>query len=343
MPEELPLLSVIIPCRNEASHIASCLASVLASDYPRDRMEVLVVDGLSTDGSRDTVTACAAANPCIRLLDNPDRTTPLAINLGIRASAGEAVIILGAHTEIDTLFLRNSVENLLQSGADCVGGPITTVPGSSSPVALAIADVLTSRFGIGNSHFRTGCREPRLVDTVPYGCYRRDVFARIGLFSDSLIRNQDIEFNLRLRRSGGRILLVPAIRSFYHAKRSFREFFIQNFMNGFWVFYSLRFAAAPFSLRHLIPCVFVLSLLAGLGAALVNPQASILLFLVLGAYTAADLAASALSVRGRHAVLLPLVFLAFALLHVSYGLGSVWGIIRLLLSGGLRPNAAPAS
>jgi len=204
-------VTVIVPCRNERRYIAACLDSILATAYPADRLEVLVVDGASDDGTRDAVRAYAAREPRVRLLDNPRRSAPAALNLGIRAARGEIIARMDAHVVYPPHYLPVLVEALLETGADNVGCPIVTLPADESATARAIACALSHPFGVGNSRFRIGSAVRREVDTVPFGCFRRDVFDRVGLFDEELIRNQDDEFNFRLIRSGGRVLLVPDV------------------------------------------------------------------------------------------------------------------------------------
>ena len=198
----IPEVSVIVPCRNEVKYIAACLDSVLANDYPKERLEVLVVDGMSEDGTRAVVERYARTCPFIRLVDNPRRVTPAALNLGIASARGSAIMIMGAHAAYPSGYISELVTWLRHSGADAVGGRCVTRPGRESVTGRAIAAAVSHPFGIGNSHFRTGAAEPRWVDTVPFGCYRRDVFERVGVFDEELVRNQDDEFNHRILRQG---------------------------------------------------------------------------------------------------------------------------------------------
>ena len=338
-----PLVSVIIPCRNEARTMGECLDSVLGNGYPKDLMEVLVIDGMSTDGTREIVSRYSAAYPYITLMDNPRRIVPTALNLGIGRSRGEIIIRMDAHNTYAPDYIEKCVSSLLSLVADNVGGRWITVPGDESLRARCIALALSHPFGVGNAHFRTGSRKPRLVDTVPFGCYRKSVFEKVGMFNENLVRNQDIEFNLRLKRHGGRILLVPQIVSHYHARSTLRALGRNNFWNGFWVVYSSRFVSAAFSLRHLIPLIFVASMAAGTAGALLDARALLLSGMVMLAYTAANAAASAgISSRQgwRH---MPWLMATFAVLHFSYGLGSIWGFARLAFPKSAEKAALPVS
>src|SRR5438445_576499 len=204
-----PFVSIVVPCRNEAQYVRSLLDSILANEYPRDRLEVLIVDGMSDDGTRSVIWSYSRRHPVIQLLDNPNRTTPCALNLGISRARGTIIMRMDAHAEYPPNYIADLVAWLERTGADNVGGACLTLPADATATARAIAAALAHPFGIGNARFRLGTDEPRDVDTVPFGCFRRDVFERVGLFDEELVRNQDDEFNFRLLRAGGRVLLVP--------------------------------------------------------------------------------------------------------------------------------------
>jgi glycosyltransferase involved in cell wall biosynthesis len=341
------LVTVVIPCRNEARYIEECLASIVASDFPKERLEVLVVDGESDDGTVGLIERFAAQHPWIALLHNPGRTAPRAVNLGIRAARGEVILRMDAHSTYPPEYIRRCVEGLLEHEADNVGAHCVMQPKESTPLARAIAVVLAHRFGVGNAHFRFRPAAPRDVDTVPFGCYRRDVFDRVGWFNENLRRGQDMDFNLRLRAAGGRIVLLPDVHCYYHPRTTWWAFTRHNFWNGIWVFYPMRFGRVAFSLRHLVPGLFVLVLGGAALAGIVWPAARLLLLAVAVVYGAAVVVASVQGAwragRLRLALLLPLVF---ASLHLAYGAGTIVGLVRVLgtrgfwraLAGrGLRP------
>jgi glycosyltransferase involved in cell wall biosynthesis len=215
-----PMVSVMIPCLNEEGYIAGCLDSILASDYPKDRLEILVADGRSSDRTREIVAPYVTRHASVTLLDNPAGTTPAALNVAVRAASGDVIIRMDAHVTYPPEYIRRLVRGLEESGADNVGGVLETVPAEDTAVARAIAIGMSHRFGVGNSHFRVGSTKAREVDTVAFGCFRRDVFVRAGLFDEELIRNQDDEFNFRLISRGGRVLLLPEVSCRYFARRS---------------------------------------------------------------------------------------------------------------------------
>lgn len=342
--DKVPFVSVIVPCRNELAFIGVCLESVLASDYPEDRFEVLVVDGASDDGTGDVVRAFAARQESIRLLDNPRRLTPVALNLGIAAARGEVIVRIDAHARISPDYISRAVEHLLESGADNVGGVMHTVPQSDGPFARAITACLSHRFGVGNSYFRISSSKPRWVDTVFGGCYRREVFERVGPFNERLARSQDVEFNLRLKSAGGRTLLAPDVVSYYYARSDLRTFWKHNLTNGAWTILPFLYSPIiPISARHLAPLALVSSVAMLSAAAMLWPVFAWPLAATLAAYGILNLAASLdVAVRKRSpgcAALLPLVF---ATLHVSYGLGSLAGVFRVLAAK-LRRNESCAN
>jgi succinoglycan biosynthesis protein ExoA len=322
-----PFVSVIIPCRNEARFIERCLASILASDY--HPFEIIVADGLSADGTREILHTLASRDPRLRIIDNPERITPAALNRAIAASLGAIVIRFDAHAVMPPDYLRRSVALLESTHADNAGGIIRTLPQTPGPFAEPIALVLASRFGVGNSAFRTTDHDPvpRPADTVFGGCWRKTLFDRLGGFNEKLLRSQDLEFNLRIARAGGIIMLDPSIRSDYYARSTLASFWTHNFANGVWAV--LPFALSdivPVRPRHLIPLAFVISL--ALSPLLPFPSS----IAAASAYALLNLAASTQIAhaqrRFRYPALLPL---AFAALHLAYGLGSAWGAIQLPL------------
>jgi glycosyltransferase involved in cell wall biosynthesis len=328
-----PLVSVIIPCRNEAHSIGRCLDSVLASQW--ERLEVIVCDGLSTDGTREQVEQYAARDPRVRRIDNPGRTTPQALNRAIRAARGDLILRLDAHSAIAPDYIARAASNLEASGADCVGGAMRTVTGGPGAFAESIRIGLSQPFGVGNAHFRTAADAPRFVDTVFGACWRREVFERIGCFDERLKRSQDIEFSGRLRRAGGKILLSPEMQIDYYARATLSGFWRQNWTNGVWAV--LPFACGlPLAIRwrHLAP----LALVAGLAASTAAGVWTGTLWLgwsVAAPYLAANLAASMqVAWRERSAALAFRMVLVFASLHLAYGAGSWWGCARLAAKRG---------
>ena len=182
------MISVICPIYNEEKYIGKCIDSILRQDYPKEDMEVLLVDGMSTDKTREIVLSYCADYPFIRLLDNPRKIVPYAMNIGIQAAKGDIVIRLDAHAIYPDNYFSELVAKLYELHADNVGAVCRTLPADDSPKCKAIAAALSSPFGMGNSYFRIGAKEIMQVDTVPFGCYRKEVFDKIGLYDTDLIR-----------------------------------------------------------------------------------------------------------------------------------------------------------
>ena len=321
-----PRVSIVLPCRNEAAYIGPCLESVLATDYPLDRIEVLVADGRSDDGTREIVARCAAQHPCVRLLDNPARITPAALNTAIRVATGDVIIRMDAHGVYPRDYVSRLVDALQETGADNVGGVVVTLPADNTPAARAIALAFAHPLGVGNAYFRIGVAGPRWVDTVPFGCFRRELFDRVGMFDEELVRNQDDEFNLRLIGRGGRILLLPDVVSQYYARRSLGAVARMFYQYGYFKPLVAR-KAARIMTRQLVPPLFVLSLVATAVLGIWMPAAREAFAGIAGAYAALVLTGAALAAR-RHGVRCAAALAAvFSVMHVCYGVGYLRGIV----------------
>src|SRR2546423_2204709 len=205
--DQLPLVTVLVPCRNEARFIESCLDSIVRNGYAESRMQVLVIDGDSSDGTVEIVKRFEGLHPCVQHIRNPRRITSAALNIGVDAARGDFIVWMSAHNHYEPGYIASCVEWALRSGADNVGGVIVAQPRENTLFGRAITIALAHRFGNGGSKFRTSVAEPVWADTVFGGCYRRDVFAKVGPFNENLVRGQDFEFNVRLHRAGLRTLL----------------------------------------------------------------------------------------------------------------------------------------
>jgi glycosyltransferase involved in cell wall biosynthesis len=334
--QDSPFVTIIMPIRNEADFIERAIRSVLDNDYPAERMEILVVDGMSDDGTREIVTRLSKADSRVMILDNPKRITPAAMNIGLKAARGELFIRVDGHVEIPTDFVSKSIRSLHEHPQAWVaGGYIKTVADSFAGKAIAAA--LQSPIGVGNSRFRLGDYEG-WVDTLAFGVHHKWVVDRIGYFDEELVRNQDDEFNLRIILAGGKIWMSKAIQSTYFSRGSLCKLWKQYFQYGFWRTRTLQKHKRPASLRQLVPLLFVLSMLSlGLAGFLWKPF-WIILIIEAALYVLA-LLIGALEVGRksgwRYAPLAPVVF---AILHFAYGLGSLWGIVRfsILKASGLK-------
>jgi succinoglycan biosynthesis protein ExoA len=328
-----PFVSVVIPMRNEGKHIAQCVDSVLAQDYPADRYEIIVVDGDSDDDSR---TVLDRYGQRIRVLRNPARIVPTALNIGIRAARGEIIARVDAHTTLAPDYLRKGVETLLRTGADNVGGPMRTAGGA--PVAEAIARAMDSPFGIG-AYFHFADRD-REVDTVYMGMWPRRTFEQVGLFDEELVRNQDDEFNYRIRKHGGTVYLSVAMRSSYQNRQSYRALARQFFEYGKWKVRVLQKHPRQMSWRHFVPPLFLLAVTSGALIGFWYRPIGVAALALLGTYALSVLAAAARVAR-RHGWSLWLrVAWAFVIMHWSWGSGFLWGLVRFA-DRWFRPESPP--
>jgi glycosyltransferase involved in cell wall biosynthesis len=335
----VPFVSVVVPCRNEVRHIRACLDSILAGDYPAERLEVLVADGASDDGTRQILDGYETAlpgRPTVRVLDNPRRITPCALNTAIRAARGEIVVRVDAHAIYPPEYVRGLVTALQETGAEIVGARIETIPADDRPVSRAIALGMSHPFGVGPSRFRIGTITRRAVDHVPFFCCRRELFDRVGLFDEELVRNQDGEFSSRVRRSGGSILLIPDVVARYVARDTIGKLGRTLFQYGYFKPLTARKIGRVMTVRQLVPPTFVLALVGAGGLSTVSPVAAVALAACLGGYAAAVLACCLLAARRlplRAALALAVVF---PVMHVAYG----YGYLRRTAELALRPVAA---
>lgn len=321
-----PFVTIIMPVRNEEAFIERSLHSVLAQDYPSSRMEILVVDGLSDDRTPELLAATCATYPQVRVLANPARIVPTGLNLALKQARGEILIRVDGHCEIAPDYVSRCVDLLITEKVDCTGGPIETI--GETPVARAIALAMSSPFGVGDSAFRTVKDQILLVDTVAFPAYTRQAVESTGLFDEELVRNQDDEYNYRLRKLGGKILLSPAIRSRYFSRSSIRSLWRQYYQYGFWKVRVMQKHGRQMQPRQFIPPAFVLALMGSALLALFGWPGRVLLVSVAGIYLAANLAASAQVARGQGWGVFRQLPLIFASLHISYGLGFLHGLLH---------------
>jgi glycosyltransferase involved in cell wall biosynthesis len=323
-----PFVSILIPCWNEEKYISGCLDSLIENDYPKEKLEILVIDGISLDDTRKIVLDYKEKFNYIQIFENQDKVFPAAVNLGIKASKGDLILIAGSHARYNNDYISKCIENSLKYNADNVGGVLNTVAQEESFFGDIITTVLSSPFGVGNSVFRTGSDDVMEVDTVFGGCYKRDVFERVGFFNENLVSTSDYEFNKRLRRSGGKIFLIPEIKAYYYTRSSLGKFIMNNFRNGYWSIYPIAFVDyIPVSLRHLVPLLFLLSLSGSLILSFLWSFFGFVLLGILVLYFILALFFSVKTLKLKIVIFLPLFFL---LLHLSYGIGSLLALVKVL-------------
>lgn len=327
MEQNRIIASIILPMKNERSRIGRCLDSILANDFPGDKYEILVVDGNSTDGSRDAVASRIGRLPEVLLLDNPAGTVPTAMNVGICQARGAYIIRMDAHSEYPSNYIRTCIEELQRTKAECVGGCFVTLPGANTLTAEAIALITQHPVGVGNAAYRLG-QSDRFVDTVPYGAFRRELFDRIGNYREDLLRNQDYELNARIRESGGKIFLSSKISIFYYNVPTFAKFMSQAYNNGTYVAQMWLRNPASFCWRHGAPLLFVAGLLGGLFVGAFSTTVRAIVLSLFAVYLLVILLVSVqISFRRGAKYLLVLPGLFFSC-HLVYGVGTLLGLTR---------------
>ncbi len=328
--DTMPFATVIIPVLNERDHIAQCLDSVLAQEpLVEGAVEILIVDGLSDDGTREIIRRYAGEHPSIRMLDNPERIQAVGLNTAIRAAQGRIILRMDAHTDYSLDYVRQCVECLTVSSAECVGGAARTK--SFGYIGEAVRLAYHSPFAVGPIKFHRPDYEG-YVDTVPYGCWKKSTLLELGLYDEGLARAEDHELNLRLTRSGKRILQSPRIRSWYYPRRSFQELFTQYMQYGYWKFKVLQKHKRPASLRHVVPILFITALLAGVFLGLFDPRFWVVPTLILSAYLTMILVGSVVICRSTdNRRYFPVMPITLACYHFAYGIGSLVGLVDFFI------------
>lgn len=320
-------VSVVIPCRNEKDYIVACIQSVLHNNYKSEKIEVIVCDGMSDDGTFELLKNHAEKYPQLLILKNEKRTTPYALNLGIKNSTGDVIIILGAHAEMHGNYLNTCVD-ILNKKPDvwCCGGVLKNEAKDKTGEVISLA--MTSPFGVGSAHFRTGAKEG-YVDTVAFGAYRKEVFSLIGFFDDELTRNQDDEFNYRLTKAGKKIWLATDTSVKYFVRGNWKKLWSQYFQYGYWKVFVNRKHKMVTTIRQLIPFFFVLFLIAGIVSSCFSFVLLEIFMTVLFIYIISAIAFAAR--LSKSVIAISKIVYAFFILHMSYGFGYLKGVIDFFL------------
>ncbi len=324
-----PIVSVIIPCLNEEKYLANVLANMLSQDYPKDNIEILIVDGGSSDSTVQIANTFCKEHAFIHLLNNPARYVPHAMNLAIRASKGTIIVRIDAHSLYPSNYISRLVEALDTTDADNTGGMWITEAASDSPTALAISQATSHPFGIGNATYRLGSAAPKYVDTVPYGCYRRSLFNRIGFFDEHLVRNQDDEFNARLIANGGKILLLADVKIRYFAREKISKMSTMFYQYGLFKPLVNVKLGKPATIRQLFPPALVAGLLSTIILSIFwFPLLYLFVFEVI-VYLIPVLFFS-LKLGYKKGIFSKLM-LIFPAIHFSYGWGYLRGIVHFVI------------
>ena len=332
-----PTVSLLVAVRNEAAHIEECIHSLMNQTYPPQKLEVLVLDGQSDDGSRAIIQRAVAGRDHFRVIENPKRIQSAAWNLGFQLARGEVISIVSGHSILAPDYVSRAVETLVRTGADLVGGTVRAT--SDGIVGETIALAVSAPFGVGNATFRYTETEEE-TDTVFMGfCWRR-TYEKIGGFDEELVRNQDDEFSYRLRKAGGRILCNPQIVSYYKNRATLESLWRQYYQYGYWKVRVLQKHPRQMSLRQFVPPAFVLGLL---GSVLLSftPVLRPLSVVLPSLYVLANVLASIITAARKGWKYLPLLPVMFFILHCSYGLGFLAGLVTFWNRWGDKQGKTP--
>jgi glycosyltransferase involved in cell wall biosynthesis len=332
-------VSIICPIYNEEKFISNCLDSIIQQDYPKEQIEVLLIDGMSTDKTRIIIKKYAEQYPFIYLLDNPQKIVPPALNIGIKAAKGDVIIRLDGHCIYPSNYVSLLTQKLFELQADNVGAVWNTLPAKDTSICRAIAIGVSHKFGVGNSMHKLGAKSIIETDTVPFGCFRRDVFDRIGFFDDDLIRNQDDEFNARIIKNGGKIFLVPDLVINYYARDKVAKMMKMFYQYGLFKPLVNKKIGYPATIRQFFPAFFLIGLLTG---GVLSYFSNIMYMLYLPVILFYLLLAICFSIKEslkwkdwKLVLILPYIFFT---IHISYGWGYLKGIYQLLMRNKIVVN-----
>lgn len=322
-------LSIIIPCRNEEKYIEDCIISLLSMKNNLLLKEIIVVDGKSDDNTVKIVNKLRTQFENIKLVINDKKITPVALNLGIKSAEGNYIMIASAHSKFSENYISVLMENLKELDCDCVGGVLKTDVKVKNKKSLSICRVLSNKFGVGNSMFRIGTQLPVMVDIVPFGLYKKNIFYEVGFYNEKLKRNQDMEFAKRLLQNGKKIYLIPSAECVYFAREEYIPLAKNNFGNGEWILLTtyLTKKTSSLSLRHFIPLLFIISIIVPCVLMPLSRYFGLITLTVLISYI------SLISIVSKHikdkSTTFIYIFWTFIVVHFSYGLGSLVGIFKI--------------
>lgn len=322
----LPFVSVMIPVRNEAAYIDRCLEAVLNQDYSQERIEILIADGMSDDTTRDKLDKIMQNDDRVKVYENSSQFVANGLNLLTSHAKGEILIRVDGHCVIAPDYISKCVRYLQSGAADGVGGPMRSV--GENTISSTIALAMSSKFGVGASSFRTETSQTKYVDTIPFPAYTREIVNKVGPYDEELVRNQDDEYNYRIRKAGGRLLLSSDVQSVYYSRGSLRKLWQQYFQYGFYKVRVLQKHPQQMQTRQFVPFLFVFSIIISIIFSLVFQWGWIVLVGLLSIYMLANIGVSFLLSRkagGQHLWQLPL---AYATLHISYGMGFLVGLFK---------------
>lgn len=328
-----PFVSVVLPIYKEEKFIEKCILSILGQDYPKDRLELIFVDGMSPDRTREIVLDYSKKYPFIRLLDNPQKVVPYALNKGIKNAKGDVIIRLDGHCDYPANYISVLVKYLFQLKADNVGGIWNTLPARETDECYAIAIGSSHPFGVGGSEHKIGLKEIKQTDTVPFGCYKREVFDRIGYFDEQLTRNQDDEFNARLINNGGKIYIIPELVINYTSRDSMEKMRQMYYQYGLFKPLANKKLGAPATIRQFFPGLFVAGLVLGGILSCFSKVILTLYLAVIAFYIGIGLYIGICSaIKYKRPALVLYMPYTFFNIHISYGIGYIKGIYKVLFN-----------
>lgn len=322
-------VSVIVPCRNEIKYIHSFLESIINQRLNGLRIEVIIADGMSNDGTREIIQEFCKLYPYIRMIDNSQKIVSTGLNQAIKQANGEIIIRMDTHTEYSSDYIYQCVSVLKETQADNVGGPWRAVGKNYLQNAIAIAFHSPFSCGGAGSHF---VNKEGTVDSVYLGCWKKSTLLKLGLFDEEFVRNQDDELNLRIIRSGGKIWQSPKIQSFYYPRSSIKALFRQYTQYGYWKVRVIKKHKLPASIRHLIPAIFLVNLILFALLSIFFDWAWFIFLAIISAYMLTNLLATLIvcnkSGSFKYIPVIPFVFSTF---HFGYGYGFLRGLIDFIL------------
>ncbi len=327
----LPSVSVVIPCRNEEKTIHLVLDAIRAQSYPIELLQVVIADGLSEDRTRQEIAAFTNAHPDLGLLvvDNPKRIIPAGLNLAIKASKGDIIVRMDAHSIPNPDYIARCVDALEKGIAQNIGGVWDIQAGTDSWIARSIAEAAGNPLAVGDAHYRFTDKAD-YVDTVPYGAYKRELFEQVGFFDETLLANEDYELNTRVIQSGGKIWLDPQIRCVYYARPNLRALSKQYFGYGYWKFQMLKRYPETLRWRQALPPAFLLGLAGTLLVGIFWKPSLYLFAGVLGLYLLILLINSIhITIKKRDILMLIGIPLAILTMHFSWGAGFIAGAVGI--------------
>lgn len=331
-------ISIIVPCKNEHNYIQNFLENILSQDYPKNLIECFIIDGNSDDGSIEIINKYVKSHHHIYKCDNSAGTAPHAMNIGIKKSSGSYIIRMDVHAKYPTNYISRLVEGMKLYKADNIGGVINTIPPDNSLKSFAISKTTSHIFGVGNSYFRIGAKEVKKVDTVPFGCFRKELFNEFGNFDEELIRNQDDEFNNRLVNGGKKIILIPDLIIDYYARDNYRKVSGMFYQYGLFKPIVAKKSGKPSSIRQLIPPLFVFYTLLSVLSVLYVPIAIFVMIpLILYILINICISFSLMLKSGERKIKLFWHYIfGFIIIHYSYGFGSLKGYLNLLAKKSIK-------